>query len=1127
MTRKRLLSYFLFWIMLINTLSSVTAEAEYIDGAVLEKEAVLHTEMEENKISNVVTGTSVTNKKNITTNIGLGSSVKEEDFNQIGFAFVHDGLNYEVTVTGSAIKPGELMLVAPKPQYDFKGKIVIPSTVVYEDIPFQVTSIYENAFLNKYTLEATLELPYTLRKIGKQAFFGCKGLTGDLIIPDSVEEIGESAFYGCSGFDGTLKLSKRLSEIKAGTFVNCKNFTGKLIIPGTIKNTEGFEGCNGFTSLLLQEGLEKISGAAFRGCSNIKGELKIPESVKSIGAAAFMDCKSLTGTLEIRGDIELPEVKLPEDAGGFYYSLAFSGTGIEKVIIHEGIQKLARQLFMDCLELKEIYIPNSVIDIDKRTFSSFYTGENLNIAIYCNENSYAHTYAIENGFTYVLLDYVEPELEVTYQPEEWLYEKDSKTLTASVSNLSKTFSLKANKEGCTFSSSHPKTAEVNARGEVTLKGTGTTVLTARSASQEETAAMTLSVFDFTPKMPENTLTVNQAVTNPAGFFIYPVQGSEVLTDGSFYTYEKASQTYTPISGITYGRQGEHSYQIQLSREMQNKTYAFYVKTEVQKEVYYLPLKIKVVSVKPKLSVKAASINAFYTDEASRTSRLSLVNPNGLTITGASLDSELEKWFEVRFSGTGEISCLLKPVTPETEIGNITKKGSLQVQTVEYKDPVPVPVTILVIKKAPVLVQSEALSQINTWLDSGNGAAAAFEVQEKEKGQNRPLCLSAAAFLGEDQTKSLYQGLAWEGCRLFLPIKNPADFQKTVRTKIAVREENWLEPVVLTHQVQAVRKKPEAKLSKKTLFFDRTIPGAFGEAWLTFTAKPGSTGYEKLPGTVTAVKNSGKAPVLVLEQTDETHYRLRAAADGNTQKGTYTYQISPRLTDGTALKPVTLKLTVTEAKKETAVKAKALKGSSLDLAAREHTGMAYSLTASNQAVTVSGAALSGEAGSLFALEEIRKDALLTGIRIRAKQEAELQAGKTYSVPVKITLRSGYDQSPLPETGIVLKIKAKESILRARINQTKATLYTEVENSREEFRVSLAAPSGAELEEIKHISKKIPEGAFEIQTDPGEGRIQISIKDSSQLLKNKSYAFQFGLRAKGGNKYKTQSIRIKIK
>lgn len=1120
MTRKRLLSYFLFWIMLINTLSSVTAEAEYIDGAVLEKEAVLHTEMEENKISNVVTGTSVTNKKNITTNIGLGSSVKEEDFNQIGFAFVHDGLNYEVTVTGSAIKPGELMLVAPKPQYDFKGKIVIPSSVVYEDIPFQVTSIYENAFLNKYTLEATLELPNTLRKIGKQAFFGCKGLTGDLIIPDSVEEIGESAFYGCSGFDGTLKLSKRLSEIKAGTFVNCSNLVGELVIYGNIKSVNGFYNCRKLTSLILEEGVEKIY--SFGYCTGFKGELVLPKSLKYIGTGAFSYCTGFTGTLVIPKDTKLDYYE-NEDYNNNFHGCA----NIEKIIIEEGVTYIPTQCFMDCRKVRDIYIPDSVIFIGKNIFAWFGEDKRTDATFYCNENSYAHTYAIENGFTYVLLDYVEPELEVTYQPEEWLYEKDSKTLTASVSNLSKTFSLKANKEGCTFSSSHPKTAEVNARGEVTLKGIGTTVLTARSASQEETAAMTLSVFDFTPKMPENTLTVNQAVTNPAGFFIYPVQGSEVLTDGSFYTYEKASQTYTPISGITYGKQGGHSYQIQLSREIQNKTYAFYVKAEVQKEVYYLPLKIKVVSVKPKLSVKAASINAFYTDEASRISCLSLVNPNGLTITGASLDSELEKWFEVRFSGTGELSCLLKPVTSETEIGNITKKGSLQVQTAEYKDPVTVPVTIPVTKKAPVLVQSEALSQINTWLDSGNGAAAAFEVQEKEKGQNRPLCLSAAVFLGEDQTKSLYQGLAWEGCRLFLQIKNPADFQKTVRTKIAVREENWLEPVVLTHQLQAVRKKPEAKLSKKTLSFDRTIPGAFGEAWLTFTAKPGSTGYEKLPGTVTAVKNSGKAPVLVLEQTDETHYRLRAAADGNTQKGTYTYQISPRLTDETALKPVTLKLTVTEAKKETAVKAKALKGSSLDLAAREHTGMAYSLTASNQAVTVSGAALSGEAGSLFALEEIRKDALLTGIRIRAKQEAELQAGKTYSVPVKITLRSGYDQSPLPETGIVLKIKAKESTLRVRINQTKATLYTEVENSREEFRVSLAAPSGAELEEIKHISKKIPEGAFEIQTDPGEGRIQISIKDSSQLLKNKSYTFQFGLRAKGGNKYKTQSISIKIK
>ena len=74
------------------------------------------------------------------------------------------GINYrlnEETLTAEVIAEKE-----------YEGDIIIPETVVFQEVAYRVTSI------------------------SWSAFYGCKSLTS-IVIPDSVTSIGESAFLGC------------------------------------------------------------------------------------------------------------------------------------------------------------------------------------------------------------------------------------------------------------------------------------------------------------------------------------------------------------------------------------------------------------------------------------------------------------------------------------------------------------------------------------------------------------------------------------------------------------------------------------------------------------------------------------------------------------------------------------------------------------------------------------------------------------------------------------------------------------------------------------------------------------------------------------------------------------------
>ena len=100
----------------------------------------------------------------------------------------------------------------------YKGNIIIPETVVFNERTYRVTSIGKEAFAFCYPL-TSITIPDSVKRIGWKAFLDCESLE-EIIIGNSVKGIGRHAFDGCDSllsitYQGTMAQWKK---IKLGYF---------------------------------------------------------------------------------------------------------------------------------------------------------------------------------------------------------------------------------------------------------------------------------------------------------------------------------------------------------------------------------------------------------------------------------------------------------------------------------------------------------------------------------------------------------------------------------------------------------------------------------------------------------------------------------------------------------------------------------------------------------------------------------------------------------------------------------------------------------------------------------------------------------------------------------------------
>ena len=266
-----------------------------------------------------------------------------------------------------------------------QGGLVIPETVENDGVIYTVTEIGRKAFYRCSNLTGELVIPNTITYIFIEAFTDCTGLTGSLVIPDNIVEIGTEilpttfygAFEGCTGFTN-LVLGGSVQKIGCKCFYGCSGFTGPLILP---------------------QGIQEIGVCAFVGCSGFNGELVLPSSLKRIHEGAFEDCTGFTGTLIIpetidrigygafRRDKGIENIILPSryvfagdslDNNRGYH--VFSGcTGLTSVEIPEGWENTSDGTFEKCTNLRSVRLPQSLKRIGSDCFDSCTSLSEINV----------------------------------------------------------------------------------------------------------------------------------------------------------------------------------------------------------------------------------------------------------------------------------------------------------------------------------------------------------------------------------------------------------------------------------------------------------------------------------------------------------------------------------------------------------------------------------------------------------------------------------------------------------------------------------------------------------------------------------------------------------------------------
>jgi hypothetical protein len=202
------------------------------------------------------------------------------------------------------------------------SKLVIPSTIIKEDITYTVTGIGDDAF-QYYNIES-VTLPSTITYLGARAF-GYNANLKEINFPEGLKSIGQACFAMCP-----------------------------------------------LTSVIFPNSLETIGRAAFGGMPQIS--FTIPAGVKEIGPAAFNDAAAIkvaegNTVYDSRNNCNA----VIETATNTLVSMANTAT------IPYGIQKIGNWSVNNVNHIDKVYIPATVTTIG---LYNFIYNENLT-DVYC------------------------------------------------------------------------------------------------------------------------------------------------------------------------------------------------------------------------------------------------------------------------------------------------------------------------------------------------------------------------------------------------------------------------------------------------------------------------------------------------------------------------------------------------------------------------------------------------------------------------------------------------------------------------------------------------------------------------------------------------------------------------
>lgn len=292
-----------------------------------------------------------------------------------------------------------------------------------------ISSINYSTFFQCTSLES-ITVPSGVTTIEEYSFPYCENLKS-ITIPSSTTIIEDDAIYECrnlesinvdesntvySSLDGIL-----YNEAKTDLLICPSGKVGYVTIPNGVINIESFSFCYGkVTGITIPSSVTNIPIHAFFCCWNLQnitvddlnttfssqdgvvynkdktelilcpagkiGSVIIPNGVKSINQFSFFDCRSVT------------DIKIPNGVTTIGEWAFFECSELTSLVIPSGVTSLGYSVIDNCLSLESITIPNTVTSIE----DSFYYINDF-LKIYCAKDSYAESYAINNGIDYVIV----------------------------------------------------------------------------------------------------------------------------------------------------------------------------------------------------------------------------------------------------------------------------------------------------------------------------------------------------------------------------------------------------------------------------------------------------------------------------------------------------------------------------------------------------------------------------------------------------------------------------------------------------------------------------------------------------------------------------------------------------
>lgn len=250
----------------------------------------------------------------------------------------------------------------------------------------------------------SISIPNSVVNINEGAFYNCTALT-NVICPSSVETVGAGAFMYCASLS-SVTLTDGTTSIGYCAFYSCTALEN-ISLPDSVTSIgvdAFFDTAYYNTESNWENDVLYIGNSLIRAKESLSGPYTIKEGTKAIADSAFFGCVSLT------------DITIPNNVTTINYYVFAHCEALTSVVIPNSVTSIGYEAFFNCFALIDITIPKSVTYIAPDAFPEYLP----RVTIFGYFNSYAESYANENGYPFAALDLVKDAqsgISVLFPPE--------------------------------------------------------------------------------------------------------------------------------------------------------------------------------------------------------------------------------------------------------------------------------------------------------------------------------------------------------------------------------------------------------------------------------------------------------------------------------------------------------------------------------------------------------------------------------------------------------------------------------------------------------------------------------------------------------------------------------------